>query len=284
MQCVYWDDRLPDGFEEHVSFSAQMPYTIRIKQFSMEDIVPMHYAETMEILLCEDLCGEILIDNQHFSLGQRELFIIPPYTVHANNVRPGDGTMYVFKICFQELERYFQVESYLALRNGSVRQIKYHCEDYAAVKAIVERLIDRDGDLVECLPELVELFRLLSRHMNRPPVSDTGFKASSLQELIRWTHENYHRKIELEEVARLAGYSKYHFCSRFKAQTGTTYMRYLNSVRVSQACLLLRNGESVQSVCRSCGFENTSHFIQTFKQIRHMTPHQYAVEQKKHAP
>lgn len=53
-------------------------------------------------------------------------------------------------------------------------------------------------------------------------------------------------------------------------------MKYLNRVRMEHACLLLRNGESVQAVCRSVGFENVSHFIQSFKSICHMTPHQYA--------
>ena len=284
MQCVYYGDRLPNGFEERAYFSPQMPYTICIKEFQMEDIVPLHYADTIELLLCENLCGEIVIDNQRFTLEGEQLYVIPPYTLHSNNIRPGSGTMYVFKICFQEMDRYFNVQNYLALKDLSLSQAQYLCPAYAEVKAIVQRLIAQDGDLMACLPLIMELFLELSRHMNR---SQSGvstyarFKSSSLQELIRWTNENYNRKIAIEEVAKMAGYSKYHFCSRFKAETGTTYMSYLNSVRVSHACLMLRHGDSVQTVCRNCGFENTSHFIQIFKRIQHMTPHQYAIQQKK---
>ena len=284
MQCVYYGDRLPNGFEERVFFSPQMPYTICIKEFQMEDIVPLHYADTIELLLCENLCGEIVIDNQRFTLEGEQLFVIPPYTLHSNNIRPGSGTMHVFKICFQEMDRYFNVQNYLALKDLSLSQAQYLCPAYGEVKAIVQRLIAQDGDLMACLPLIMELFLELSRHMNR---SQSGvstyarFKSSSLQELIRWTNENYNRKIAIEEVAKMAGYSKYHFCSRFKAETGTTYMSYLNSVRVSHACLMLRHGDSVQTVCRNCGFENTSHFIQIFKRIQHMTPHQYAIQQKK---
>ena len=82
----------------------------------------------------------------------------------------------------------------------------------------------------------------------------------------------------IHDIAQISGYSKYHFCSRFKALTGMTYMHYLNTVRVSKACIMLRSGESVQNVCRNCGFENVSHFIQLFKRIQHITPHQYAVQ------
>ena len=59
-----------------------------------------------------------------------------------------------------------------------------------------------------------------------------------------------------------------------------TYMHYLNTVRVSKAFFMLRNGDSVQNVCRNCGFENVSHFIQLFKRIQHMTPYQYASQVK----
>ena len=98
--------------------------------------------------------------------------------------------------------------------------------------------------------------------------------------MIRWTNENFARKITIDEVASMTGYSKYHFCSRFKSLTGMTYLNYLNSVRVRRACLLLQQGESVQAVCRATGFENVSYFIQMFKKIRHVTPHQYACQHR----
>lgn len=284
MQCVYFDNRLPNGFEEQFFFSAQMPYTINIKQFQSEDIVPLHYAETIEILLCDHLCGEIVIDNNHYLLEGSQLFVIPPYTVHSNIVRPGSGTMYVFKINFREMERYFNVYNFLALRDCSLSQLEYLCPEYDEVRRIVDGLMLRDGELAECLPFIMQLFVVLSRHVDRNRNSsqeNAQFRDSSLQELIRWTHENYTRKITIEEVAKMTGYSKYHFCSRFKNLTGMTYLHYLNTVRVSKACLLLRNGDSVQMVCRSCGFENVSYFIQMFKKIQHMTPYQYASQLKK---
>ena len=118
MQCVYNGDRLPNGFEERRFFSPLMPYTISIKEFQMEDIVPLHYADTIELLLCENLCGEIVIENQRFALEGEQLFVIPPYTLHSNVVQPGGGTMYVFKICFQEMDRYFHVQNYLVIKRS----------------------------------------------------------------------------------------------------------------------------------------------------------------------
>lgn len=287
MQCVYFDDYLPNGFEEQLAFSPQMPYTVRIKRFPTADIVPLHYAETIEILLCEELQGEIVIDNRHYRLGGRQLFVIPPYTVHSNNIRPGGGTMFVFKICFPEMDRYLNAENILFAGGCRMEQLEYLCPEYDAAKSLVDGLIAHDGDMIQCLAYIAQLLAVLSRHIDESRSAEgghTGFKSSSLQELIRWTNENYARRISIEEVADMAGYSKYHFCSRFKAQTGMTYLNYLNSVRVSHACLMLQKGEPVSTVCRSCGFESVSYFIQVFKRIRRITPRQYAAQQKKPMP
>ena len=112
MRCVYFGDTLPNSFEEQVQFSEEMPYRINIKRFQAEDIVPLHYADSIEILLCEDLCGEIVIDANRYPLGGRQMFVIPPYTIHSNSIRICDGTMYVFKIGFREMDRYIHVENY----------------------------------------------------------------------------------------------------------------------------------------------------------------------------
>ncbi len=280
MKCIYFDDTMPDGFEEHFVFSREMPYTISIKQFLTEDLVPMHYAETIEILLCDQLCGEIVIAGCHFELGGHQLFVIPPYTVHANDIRPGIGTMYVFKIHFGQLRHYLDAEHILALFGCTVSQLRYDCPAFTEVLEVVARLMDHDGDLGRCLPHLIDLLGILSRHTDpdRAAADQSHFRDSSLQELIRWTNENFARKITIDEVAKMAGYSKYHFCSRFKSLTGMTYLNYLNAVRVRRACMLLQKGEAVQDVCRAAGFENVSYFIQMFKKFQHMTPHQYACQ------
>lgn len=283
MQCVYYDDRLPNGFEEQFLFTPTMPYTINIKRFTSEDIVPLHYAETIEILLCSELCGEIVIDNNCYPLSGQQLFVIPPFTVHRNSIHPCSGTMHVFKISFAQMERYLHLPNILALRGCRLSQLLYLCPAYDAAARIVEGLIAHDGDLMTCLELIYRLFLELSQYTDpQREESDahSRFRESSIQDLIRWTHENYARKITIDEVASMTGYSKYHFCSRFKALTGMTYMNYLNSVRIEYACLMLRNGDAVQTVCRNTGFENVSHFIQVFKRIRHVTPHQYATQQR----
>ena len=144
MQCVYYESDFPNGFEEQFVFSAEMPYTINVKRFQTEDIVPLHYAETLEMLLCDGLCGEIVIDTNRYSLRDQQLFVIPPYTVHANNIRPGGGIMYVFKVCFREMDRYVNISNCLRTRGCGLNQLQYLCPEYSEVKQILQELIRRD--------------------------------------------------------------------------------------------------------------------------------------------
>ncbi len=278
MKCVHYGFKNPTSFEEHLDFSRQMPYTVRIKTFETEDIVPLHYGETIEILLCDHLRGDVVIDNNRYNLSGEQLLVVPPFTVHSNNIEICCGTLYVVKVCFPEMKYYLDIQHVLESSGVSVLQFLHVCDEYDRVRSLVAELIEHDGDFLYCLGSIMQLFRTLSKHIDssRSP-SNTSYllRKSDLRELISWTQQNFQHKISLDDVAKKAGYSKYYFCNRFKAMTGSTYFDYLTSVRIEYASRLLRKGQCVNDVCSACGFDDVSYFIQTFKKIHHLTPKQY---------
>lgn len=278
MKCVHYGFKNPTSFEEHLDFSRQMPYTVRIKKFLTEDIVPLHYGETIEILLCDHLKGEVVIDSNRYELSGEQLFIVPPYTVHSNSIEICDGTLYVVKVCFPEMKYYLDIPHILESSDISVLQFLHVCDEYDQVRALVEQLIQNDGDFLYCIGCITQLFRIFSKHTDSarsPSNASYLLNKSDLRELISWTQQNFQHRISLDDVAKKAGYSKYYFCNRFKAMTGSTYFHYLNSVRIEYACRLLRDGRCINDVCYACGFEDVPYFIQTFKKIHHITPKQY---------
>ncbi len=130
MQCVYYERDFPNGFEEKMVYSPQIPYTVKIKNFVSEDIVPLHFASTIEILLCDELCGEIVIDNRHYAFGGQQLFVIPPYILHSNNTRPCSGVMYTLKIDFDQMARYINIPNFLEVQGLSLGQLRHDCPEY----------------------------------------------------------------------------------------------------------------------------------------------------------
>ncbi len=272
----------PTDLEERLDFSHEVPHTVHLKSFSEEDIVPLHYGETLEILLCDNLAGEVLIDGKPFELGGRQVFVIPPLTVHANRIQAGPGQMIVVKVSFPDLAHFMDIPAMLAYQGLSLDRVDPTGPPYDELRPIVDRLIEHDDSLFLRMAALIDLFALLGRHMAsgeriEPAISQA--KNDFLKAVISWTQAQYARPVSLADVASHIGYSKSHFCHVFRELTGMTWTAYLHSVRVSAACRLLQDGLTVGETGERCGFANLSHFIRIFRQNRGLTPRVY---QKQH--
>ena len=68
MQCVYFNSQLPNGFEEQFVFSAQMPYTINIKEFPEEEEVKIVRTKRFDIkpMYPEDACVQMELLGHSF--------------------------------------------------------------------------------------------------------------------------------------------------------------------------------------------------------------------------
>jgi len=69
----------------------------------------------------------------------------------------------------------------------------------------------------------------------------------------------------IERVARLAGYSRYHFIRRFDAVFGATPHQYRIDVRPARAKHLLATGRSVTEACMDVGFSSVASFSHLFR-------------------
>jgi AraC family transcriptional regulator len=82
--------------------------------------------------------------------------------------------------------------------------------------------------------------------------------------------------ISLEDLARVAGVSRFHFARQFRARTGESPMGYLLRTRVERAkTLLLDSRARVVDVSAELGFADQSHFTRTFRRMVGMPPSMY---------
>ncbi|WP_367281807.1 helix-turn-helix domain-containing protein [Ilumatobacter sp.] len=82
--------------------------------------------------------------------------------------------------------------------------------------------------------------------------------------------------LDLDELARAANVSKYHFTRRFAAAYGETPMRYLTKRRVERAQDLLRSANlTVTEICMMVGFTSLGSFSARFRELVGETPTQY---------
>ena len=72
------------------------------------------------------------------------------------------------------------------------------------------------------------------------------------------------------------GYSKTHFMTIFKQQTGTSCTEFIIQARLHAACEELRNSvKPVLEIATDVGFNNLSNFNRQFKHYYDQTPSQY---------
>ena len=82
--------------------------------------------------------------------------------------------------------------------------------------------------------------------------------------------------LDLDVMARAAGFSRYHFAREFRAAFGETPGAYLSRRRVERAKDLLANANlTVTEVCMVVGFTSLSSFTRRFSELVGRTPGVY---------
>jgi AraC-like DNA-binding protein len=116
---------------------------------------------------------------------------------------------------------------------------------------------------------------LLSTHAEKrvPPILDSG-----KQPLLRardYLHDQYAQSVSLDEIAAVAGLSRFHFLKVFSAQFGMPPHIYQICLRIERSLPLLRQGMSTPQIAETLGFYDQSHFIRHFKRTMGVTPGLY---------
>ena len=108
--------------------------------------------------------------------------------------------------------------------------------------------------------------------VHEPPGAD----GSSLEPLLRWMEQNARRGLTLGEIAAHAKMSTRTLNRRFREQTGTTPLRWLQRSRIRHAQRLLETtGHPVERIAGEVGFGSTTSFRDLFKSLVGTSPRDY---------
>ena len=133
----------------------------------------------------------------------------------------------------------------------------------------------RDEPLSLCAVEA--LTSLLLIHLSRITAGSPVPESNPLMEQVKIDiTEHYMLDISLDDLALKYNMSKSHFSKKFKSYAGVGFHEFVTLVRIQNAeRLLVTTSESVTEVASLCGFNDSSHFTQTFKKLKGMTPGEY---------
>ena len=240
-----------------------------------------------EIELIRVLKGvlNVRLNNQSYAVHANEIIFVNPETLHQAYPEDCVYECLVFQPdCIPALDddsRGFME----GIKNHEYIVDEYHKDGQTPLAKGVNRLFDMmasesDGRKLKVIGALYQLFGdILDDHHYRPadtipPAADK--KIPKLKTVLSFIRGHYQSPITLEDMARSAGMSPKYLCSFFKEMTTKTPVEYLNLYRIERAARKLINTDmSVTSVALSCGFNDLSYFIKTFKQIKGTTPAKY---------
>ena len=96
------------------------------------------------------------------------------------------------------------------------------------------------------------------------------------QQVIDFIEASLVEDITLNDLAAIAGLSKFHFSRLFKQAFDLTPHQYVVQRRIERAANMLQRGEkTILQVAHSLGFVDQSHFTRTFKKFKGVTPKQF---------
>lgn len=107
-------------------------------------------------------------------------------------------------------------------------------------------------------------------------VESQSKKYRALRRITEYINENFCDNISLDTIAQTTGLSRYYVSHLFKELMNTTFVNYVNKLRLTRAAMLLTTTDiPVIEIAGMSGFNNISNFNRAFKMYYDITPSKY---------
>ena len=95
-------------------------------------------------------------------------------------------------------------------------------------------------------------------------------------EILIYIDDNIKNKITIEDLENKFFYNRYYIMKLFKKEIGLTIVEYINSIRIYNSIVLIRNNNSnLINISFKSGFYSLEYFSETFKQITNLNPRKF---------
>ena len=103
----------------------------------------------------------------------------------------------------------------------------------------------------------------------------------SVYKVIFYIEQNYKYNLTLEELSKVAGFSKYHFHRIFNSIAGENISDYIRRVRLSSTTKQFKTNLNITQIAQTSGYETNASFSKAFKNHFGITPKEFSTNAKK---
>jgi AraC family transcriptional regulator len=255
---------------------------VEVTEFECAGRVSHHLrreTETRLSVLLEEIgtpCEPRLREDQPCPIGYmpRHMYLAPAGTEilgYSADLRSAKDATLAFDlpVLSERLATKFDVDATSALR------LRFWDDRiWTLVRLLADAVGDRDPSAQLYGDGLVAA--IAARLFADPPVAGAngkGLAPSQLGRVLEYLNAHLPQRVELAQLADLAGLSQAHFSRAFKAATGMAPYRWQLDARIRRAqALLTDSNASLHDVAEATGFADAVHFGRTFRKLTGATP------------
>lgn len=224
-----------------------------------------HWHERLELLRIKT--GTLFVGNGNNTITAvaGDVVLIPPHAPHKGWA--GDRWL-EYDVLMFDVRTFYNETEVSKVWLTAFYENRLSARKISGCAPLLESIDTLCAETLAPMTAMAEIYRLLALLFEYCLQGlDLTTKQDSLAaEFVASLEERSGEDISVDELSRQFGYSKEHFCRKFKEYTGLSPMQYLKIFRVEQGYKMLKNGEkNIGKIAVLCGFDDANYFTRCFK-------------------
>lgn len=249
---------------------------------------PIHWHTAIEIIMPNHNSYTIIVDDTLHTIQEGEIFLIAPGTIHQLQA-PQTGERLILLIDYSLI---CNVNGMAALLPSLRPYVEINAQDSNQLLLTLQGYlgtIHQEYEQPSPYKEaniyalVIQFFVAIGRYKMNASKKFPGITITKQHEYIEkfmkicnYITEHCTENLTVDELALLAGFSKFHFIRLFKQFTNVTCYEYLIQKRIELAeRLLIEPDLTITQIAMQSGFGSLSSFNRVFKTAKNCTPSEY---------
>lgn len=238
-----------------------------------------HFHGVCELVVYEDMYGEVWCGGQAQALASGQVLLIPPDTIHSFVVKPGRQLYHVLHFPLAELARINPDFSMPA----QALVLDLQKQDYDCLIALLNWCAsDASHTMANARMQALGLAISMIFENGVERINTVArFNPSAFKPLLNYLNTHNCYQLSVDEAAELCHLSRSHFMKKFKKQYGVTFQQFLTQRKIDAAKSLLRSSSlSITEIAQHIAIDSLSYFSKLFKETEGCTPREYMTRER----
>ncbi|MCR5108479.1 MAG: AraC family transcriptional regulator [Lachnospiraceae bacterium] len=240
----------------------------------------LHFHNCLEIGICHSDNGFLEFGEEKVPFKEGDVTVISRNVPHTTYSAKGKSSLWSYiyinpdallKGLYGGASPYSELYSDMIQNVQLVLSREKNSDIYYIVKQILREMVEKEMNYQISVKGLflalfMKLLRVYSEIRNKKtPDEQSHENAIVIAPALEYIRENYMTEFGIEDLSNMCHLSQTHFRRIFNEIMNTSPLDYLNTIRILQACILLRTTEdSILSVSEQVGFRSVSSFNRHF--------------------